>query len=91
MSRTAFAARFKALVGSPLGVLPANCMQHRRAVEQAPEQCDSLFGFQDGSNSPAATCKFPLRDRAPFDGCRVVKVLDEPPRGVTNLHRGGGP
>jgi hypothetical protein len=31
---------------SPVGVLPANCINIVASVEEAPEQCDSLFSFQ---------------------------------------------
>jgi hypothetical protein len=36
---------------SPVGVLPANCINVIAPVEKAPEQCDSLFGFQDRNMS----------------------------------------
>jgi len=33
--------------GSPVGALPANCINIVATVEEAPEQSDSLFSFQD--------------------------------------------
>src|SRR5207245_9984495 len=36
---------------SPVGVLPANCINIVAPVEEAPEQCDSLFSFQDRNMS----------------------------------------
>jgi hypothetical protein len=32
---------------SSVGVLPTNCINIVAPVEEAPEQCDSLFSFQD--------------------------------------------
>src|SRR5207245_5885751 len=36
---------------SPVGVLPTNCINIVAPVEEAPEQCDSLFSFQDRNMS----------------------------------------